>query len=144
MLNCMQSDYVDIYKHLGTCLRLELIEAKQNKDIIGKNTTKSFLDFLVIIGNEKNLVSFKDSSYLCGKLRDIHTNIGGVRENEMMIKINDFVSKSKRDYFLFAENCRRVAKNIVKSPSVRLDWDSEYLKDAVSDYENFIKYLRPF
>ena len=63
----------------------------------------------------------------------------------MMLKINDFVSQNKnKDYQSLIENFRRVAKNIVKSPSVRLDWNSEYLKDAVRDYENFIKYLGPY
>jgi len=141
MISCIQSNYISIFKELGTELNLELIESEQNKNIIGKDTTKSFLEFLVIINKKDNLVKIGDNKYLCGKLKEIHTNMGSINENDIMKKINNYLDEKNMDYFSFVENCRRVTKNIIKPSNVRLDWKQDYLENAVLNYNNFINYL---
>jgi len=132
---------------LGIRLELDLNDALRGKHIDG-DITKSFLEFLVVAGNKENLVEVAKDMYLTHKTGHIDNGLGvmfnegitnAISYNEMISSIQTYLRNE--NYFEFIEKCRRTAKNVIKFPKVRLNFNSNFLKNAVEAYQDFLRYM---
>ncbi len=82
-------------------------------------------DEIPCIGETRNSIAFSRLIYF----------------NYLIDKKNISIYGAKEKYSVFVENCRRVARNVLKALRVRLRFDGRYLKDATGDYKNFLEYL---
>ena len=124
----------------ATELKNELNDSLKNKSIKDSYSTKSFLEFLIDCQNDEKKVDIFNSSIIFGSSVYSHSSCFN---SKLFSKIvSDYINSNKKDFNEFIENCRRVAKNVLKKPSVRLDWNSNYLKNSRLDYDNFIDYLK--
>lgn len=148
---CLGPPETKRYNLLGIRLGLDLSDALRGKHVEG-DITKSLLEFLVVAGNKENLVEICRDMRLAHKTGYIDSGMGiifnegvtkAISYNEMLISIQKYLQDIRnKNYFGFIEALRRTTKNVIKFPSVRLDFNGNFLKNTVKVYGDFLEYIK--
>jgi len=149
------------YNEFGLYLNFDFGYAKRG-DVVQGPHTKSLINFLVKAGDKSYIVDCSGLPLIAGE--DVYnstgfivsgsSNKGIITSGDMSIIINDYLlhknnaSKEKRfnadkfyeQYFLFINNCRRVARNVIRYPKVRVSFEKT-LKEQSATYKDFIDFL---
>lgn len=135
-----------VWFFLGGNLKTALDYAKKGEFVRG-SSTEDVCDFF-LKAETKGREELSRLPLVLSK--DIYCVTKAVGSMDFSIKINDYflheqgiemMDEFYDKYLSFVTACRKVTRNILKAPKVRLNWNSESMKQNVKLYGDFVEYL---